>query len=104
MSEKMGNIFLVELNKMKDKYEIIGDVRGRGLMIGIELVKDKDTKEPAIDETGKFIAESLKRGVLFGRSTYSQMNNVVKIKPPLIISESQVGKVLSVFEEVVRLF
>jgi 4-aminobutyrate aminotransferase-like enzyme len=89
---------------MKDKYEIMGDVRGCGLMLGIELVKDKATKEPAVEETGKFIAEGLKRGVLFGRSTYSEVNNVVKIKPPLVITESQVARVLEVFEEVARLF
>ena len=103
-SEKMGNIFLDGLNKLKDKYEIIGDVRGSGLMLGIELVKDKATKEPAIEETGRFIQEGLKRGVLFGRSTFSDMSNVIKIKPPLVISESQVGEVLNVFEEIARLF
>jgi 4-aminobutyrate aminotransferase-like enzyme len=98
-SEKMGALFMEGLNKLKEKYELIGDVRGHGLMIGIELVKNKTTKEPALEETTRFIAEGLKRGVLFGQATYPVMNNVVKIKPPLVISESQVERVLTVFDE-----
>lgn len=99
-AEKMGKLFLSGLADLKNKYEIIGDVRGTGLMIGIELVKNRKSKEPAIEETGRFIEEATRKGVLFGRSTFSKMNNVVKIKPPLVISESQVKKVLSVFDEV----
>jgi len=98
-SEKMGNLFLAGLEELKNKYELLGDVRGHGLMIGIELVKNKKTKEPALDETGMFIEEGTKRGVLFGRSTYPMMSNVVKIKPPLVISEAQVEQVLKVFKE-----
>jgi len=98
-SEKMGNLFLAGLEELKNKYELLGDVRGHGLMIGIELVKNKKTKEPALDETSMFIEEGTKRGVLFGRSTYPMMSNVVKIKPPLVISEAQVEQVLKVFKE-----
>jgi 4-aminobutyrate aminotransferase-like enzyme len=99
LSEKMGELFLKGLADLKGKYEIIGDVRGHGLMIGIELVRDRQTKEPAIEETGQFIDEAFKRGVLFGRSTFSLMDNVVKIKPPLVITESQVEKTLEVFKD-----
>ena len=98
-SEKMGELFLKGLAELKGKYEIIGDVRGCGLMIGIELVRNRKTKEPAVEETAKFIDEAFKRGVLFGRSTFSQMDNVLKIKPPLVITEAQVEKVLDVFKE-----
>lgn len=45
----MGEKLLAELKKLQDKYEIIGDVRGKGLMMGIELVKDRKTKEPAVE-------------------------------------------------------
>jgi len=99
-STQMGNLFLEGLAELQDRYEIIGDIRGVGLMIGIELVKNRKTKEPAIEETTLFIEEALKRGILFGRSTFSQMDNVVKIKPPLVINESQVEQVLQVFSEV----
>jgi 4-aminobutyrate aminotransferase-like enzyme len=99
-SIQMGDRFSDGLNQLKKKYELIGDVRGKGLMIGIELVRDAATKEPAIKETGKFIQMGKERGVLFGRSTFSEMSNVIKIKPPLVISEEQVDRVLAVFEEI----
>jgi 4-aminobutyrate aminotransferase-like enzyme len=85
---------------MQNKYELIGDVRGPGLMIGVELVRNRKTKEPAVEETHRFITEALKRGVLFGESRYMGLGNVVKIKPPFMISEAQVERVLEVFEEV----
>jgi len=88
---------------MQNKYELIGDIRGPGLMIGIELVRNRKTKEPAREETERFLEEGLKRGVLFGHSRYMGMGNVVKIKPPFVITEAQVERVLEVFEEVTAL-
>jgi len=98
-SEKMGEFFLAGLAQLQEKYEIIGDVRGHGLMIGVELVKDRKSKEPALEETAEFIEEGFRRGVLFGRSTYSEMDNVIKIKPPLVITQSQAERVLEVFKQ-----
>ena len=69
-------------------------------MIGVELVKDRTTKEPACEETNRFVEEGLKRGVIFGESKYLGLGNIVKIKPPLVITEEQVEKTLDVFEEV----
>lgn len=99
---KVGNYILGELSDLQEKYELIGDVRGCGLMIGIELVKDRKTKEPAREETQHFVKEALKRGVLFGASSYAGLGNVVKIKPPVVITDQQVDRVLEVFEEVLR--
>jgi len=87
---------------MKEKYELIGDVRGSGLMIGIELVKNRKTKEPAQKEAQDLVNEALKRGVLFGTSRYAGLGNVVKIKPPLVITDEQVNRALEVFEEVLK--
>jgi 4-aminobutyrate aminotransferase/4-aminobutyrate aminotransferase/(S)-3-amino-2-methylpropionate transaminase len=101
-AQRMGEIYLEGLNNLQEKYPLIGDIRGTGLMIGIEFVKDRQTKEPAIEETGQFIEETFKRGVLFGRSTYLEMSNVVKIKPPLVITEDQVAQSLDVFEKVLK--
>jgi 4-aminobutyrate aminotransferase-like enzyme len=99
---RLGKLFTDALNVMKDKYELIGDVRGPGLMIGIELVKNKKTKEPAREEAHTFVNEGLKRGIIFGESKYLKLGNVVKIKPPLVISESQVEQVLGVVEEIIQ--
>ncbi len=101
-AQKMGELFLSGLHDLQAKYPLIGDIRGTGLMIGIELVRDRITKEPAVKETGQFIEEAFQRGVLFGRSTYLEMNNVVKIKPPLVITEDQVAQTLEVFEDVLK--
>lgn len=100
--KKLGEYIITELDRMKQKYELIGDVRGSGLMIGIELVKDRLTKEPATEETARFVAEGLKEGILFGSSKYRGLGNVVKIKPPAVITDSQVEKVLEVFAKILR--
>jgi len=102
-AEKMGKIFMDGLKEIAKKYPIIGDVRGKGLMIGVEMVKDQDSKEPAVEETQKILAKALERGVFLGKSGMGlQGGNVLKIKPPLCITEKQVGKVLDVFEEVLK--
>jgi len=101
-SRRMGAILSARLNALKDKYELVGDVRGPGLMIGVELVKSKTSKEPAREEAHQFVAEGLKRGVIFGEAKYSGLGNIVKIKPPLVISEAQIDRVIEVFEEITR--
>lgn len=97
---KIGAYITQRVREMQDKYELIGDVRGPGLMIGVELVRNRKTREPACEESDQFLKEGLKRGVLFGHSRYLSMGNVVKIKPPLVITEPQVERVLEVFEEI----
>jgi len=100
---RIGGYITERLRELQDKYELIGDIRGPGLMIGVELVRDRKTKEPAYEEADRFLVEGLKRDVLFGHSRYMSMGNVVKIKPPLVITEPQVERVLDVFEEVTAL-
>ena len=102
-AQKLNEFFTSRLLELKDKYELIGDVRGPGLMMGIELVRDRKTKEPAREESYRFEKEALKRGVIFGTAKYSGMGNVVKIKPPAVITDAQAEKVMEVFEEVLGL-
>jgi len=71
-------------------------------MIGVELVKNRKTKEPAREEAHRFVKEGLARGVIFGEAKYAGLGNIVKIKPPLVITESQLDRALDVFEEVVQ--
>ena len=101
-ANQMGAIYTNRLQELQDQYELIGDIRGPGLMIGVELVKDRITKEPAREETSRFVKEGLKRGVIFGESKYLGLGNIVKIKPPLVISEDQVERTLEVFEDILR--
>lgn len=102
-AEKMGKLFMDGFNELAKRYPVIGEVRGKGLMIGVEMVKDPDSREPAVEETQKIVAKALERGVLLGKSGIGMAGgNVVKIKPPLCITESQVGKVLDVFEDILK--
>lgn len=100
-ANKMGEIISNRIRELQDRYELIGDIRGPGLMIGVELVKNRQTKEPAREETSLFIKEGINRGVIFGESKYLGLGNIVKIKPPLVITEEQVEKTLNVFEDIV---
>jgi 4-aminobutyrate aminotransferase-like enzyme len=73
------------LRKLMDKYSFIGDVRGRGLMIGVELVADRKTKEPLDKKiTQALFQEALKRGLV--TMSYS---HVIRINPPLVITEDE---------------
>jgi 4-aminobutyrate aminotransferase-like enzyme len=99
---RLGAAITARLLEMRDRYELIGDVRGPGLMIGVELVKSKKTKEPARQDAHDFVQEGLKRGVIFGESKYLGLGNIVKVKPPLVITDAQVERTLDVFEEIAR--
>ena len=87
-----GKIITNWFIRIENHYEFIGDVRGPGLMIGCELVKNRKTKEPAREEAHRFIQEGLKRGVIFGESKYLGLGNIVKVKPPLVIKKPNVSR------------
>lgn len=100
---EMGKILTSRLREMAERHEIIGDVRGPGLFIGVELVKDGASREPALAETRDFLARGRRKGVIFGVSGVGEeLGNVIKIKPPLCITEEQAERVIDVFEEVLK--
>jgi len=101
-ARKMGAYFTARLKELQNKYEQIGDIRGPGLMIGIELVKNRKTREMANDLTHTIVKQAVDEGVFFGESLFKGMGNVLKIKPPLVINESQAEKVLEVFEKLLK--
>jgi 4-aminobutyrate aminotransferase-like enzyme len=94
---RMGELFTRGLTQLQARYPQIGDIRGPGLFIGVEMVKDPATKEPASAEAKRIVAEAWKRGVIL--ATASAVPNALKIKPPLIITEAEVATVLQVFED-----
>lgn len=96
---ELNEYIINRLLEMQRKYEIIGDIRGPGLAIGVELVKDRESKEPAIEEAAKIAQMAFTKGVIFGVSKYADMGHVLKIKPPLVITDEEVEKVLKVFEK-----
>ncbi|MFW9801648.1 MAG: aspartate aminotransferase family protein [Candidatus Thorarchaeota archaeon] len=96
-SEKIGGSLMKQLKEIQEGNKHIGEVRGRGLMIGIELVKDKGTKEPAVDETQSVAKNLMKNGVLVG--TGGVKKNVIRLQPPLCMTEEESQKVLSLLEK-----
>jgi 4-aminobutyrate aminotransferase/(S)-3-amino-2-methylpropionate transaminase len=84
-SARVGALMLAALKELQEKYRFIGDVRGRGLMIGVEMVADRATKEP-LDKTitRALFHEALERGLI--TMSYS---HVIRINPPLVISEDE---------------
>jgi len=96
---KIGERLKRRFLKMKDKYSIIGDVRGIGAMMAIELVKDRETKEPATQETAQIIQECVKNGVLIAGAGINK--NVLRMLVSLEITEEQLDEALEVLEEAI---
>jgi alanine-glyoxylate transaminase/(R)-3-amino-2-methylpropionate-pyruvate transaminase len=95
-SLKMGNYILAGLEKLKTKHEIIGDVRGKGLMLGIELVKNRSTKEPAKAECAQIIESAREMGLLLGKG--GLQGSVIRFAPPMIITQADADFMLQVFD------
>ena len=94
-ADRVGAVMLKRLEALKEKHRVVGEVRGRGLLLGIELVKDRRTKEPlGKDVTQALYQECLRRGL--AAMTYSA---TVRINPPLMISEETALAGLAILDE-----
>jgi 4-aminobutyrate aminotransferase len=93
---RLGDYILNQLKDFQKRFELIGDVRGKGLMIGIELVKDLVTKEKAIEERSQIIQACFKKGLLI----LGCGENVIRLIPPLIITRREADLALTILEEV----
>ena len=95
---KQGAYIMKRLGELKEQSEIVGDVRGRGLMIGMEIVEDKEGKKPAPQKAAEIMTRSWKRGInviTCGAST-------IRVAPPLIITKDLVDSALGIIEDVTR--
>jgi 4-aminobutyrate aminotransferase-like enzyme len=95
-AKRQGETLLAGLRELQKRYPLVGDVRGRGLMIGVELVKDQQTKEPAATEANRMLEEMRTRGVLIGKG--GRYSNVMRVQPPLIFSSEDCAEFLNAFE------
>ena len=99
-----GNALLSELKKL-EKYPKVGEVRGKGMIYGIEMVNDKKTKEPVSNAVmAQVAAKAIERGVMIGKTsmmTY-HLNNVIWMSPPLVLTEEEAKKIVSVLDEVLK--
>jgi 4-aminobutyrate aminotransferase len=83
------------LRDLQAGHPLIGEVRGKGLMIGIELVRDRTTKERAVEERNALVQAMFRRGVL----VLGAGKNAIRLAPPLVLSRDQADQVLRVFDE-----
>jgi 4-aminobutyrate aminotransferase-like enzyme/Ser/Thr protein kinase RdoA (MazF antagonist) len=91
-AREVGAYLLERLHELRSP--LIGDVRGQGLFAGVEIVCNRETKEPASREAAEIVEKSKDRGVLL--STDGPMHNVIKIKPPMVFSRADVDRVVEV--------
>lgn len=99
-ARKMGALFMDRLRTIQEKSRYLGDVRGRGLVIGLEIVKDKKTKEPAPDLIRPIIDSAAANGLLIG--SVGIHGNVIRVAPPLVIDEAQAHESCDIMEKVLR--
>lgn len=92
---RVGAMALARLEEMRRRHPLIGDVRGRGLLLGVELVADRAAKTPAKDRAEAIMYRALDKGLSFKTT----MGNVLTLTPPLTITEAEMGRALDILEE-----
>ena len=93
---EVGDYLINSLKNLQTKYEAIGDVRGSGLMIGVELVKNRETKEPYQELTAQIHELSKDLGLIIGKGGFYR--NVLRIKPPLCITKADADFIIQVLD------
>jgi 4-aminobutyrate aminotransferase-like enzyme/Ser/Thr protein kinase RdoA (MazF antagonist) len=97
---EVGRLFRTGLERLKERHRLIGDVRGRGLFLGVELVLDRVTLEPAAAEAA-YVAERMKdKGILIG--TEGPRHNILKIRPPMVINKADAERLLDVLDQILN--
>jgi alanine-glyoxylate transaminase/(R)-3-amino-2-methylpropionate-pyruvate transaminase len=93
---KIGNRLIKGLNELMQKHNLIGDVRGKGLMLGIELVKDRKTKEPAKEECAQILETCKEMGLLLGKG--GLWGQTIRFSPPMCLHEEDADFLLEVLD------
>lgn len=99
-ADEVGEYEKQRLNQMKENNKIIGDVRGIGAMVGVEFVKNRKTKEPATEKTGKIVEECKKNGVLFATSGIH--GNVIRFLNSPVITDEQLKVAMDILENAIE--
>ncbi|HEX5483387.1 MAG TPA: aminotransferase class III-fold pyridoxal phosphate-dependent enzyme, partial [Terriglobia bacterium] len=92
-----GAYFRTKLEELQQKHPLIGDVRGMGLMQGVELVRDRKTKEPAPEETNRLMDRAKENGLLIGKG--GLYGNVLRISPALNVGRSDVDEAVRILDK-----
>src|SRR5690606_26901186 len=92
-----GEYFKEQLLELKEKHDLIGDVRGKGLILGIELVQDQITKQPASEQTAAICYRAYELGIIV---FYVGIHgNVIEITPPLIITREEIDQSIAILDQ-----
>jgi 4-aminobutyrate aminotransferase len=91
----VGDHLLAGIRELQQKHPLVGDVRGRGLMIGIELVRDPKTKERAVEERNALVQAMFRRGIL----VLGAGKNALRLAPPLVLTKAQADSVLAMLDQ-----
>ncbi len=97
-ADTLGIYLFERLKALQAKSKHLGDVRGHGLMIGLEIVKNKETKEPCLETVNKIMEEGRSAGILFGKG--GPLGNIIRIQPPLCINQSDADYFASFLESI----
>jgi len=92
----VGKYLFDGLKELEDRYDVVGEVRGKGLMIGVELVKDGETKEPHPDGATQVLEICKEQGVLIGKG--GLYGNALRLAPPLIITEEDAQRAIETLD------
>jgi 4-aminobutyrate aminotransferase-like enzyme/Ser/Thr protein kinase RdoA (MazF antagonist) len=97
---RVGKYWMTELKKLQECHRLIGDVRGSGLFLGIDLVRDRETREAATEQADYVVNRLRECGILAG--TDGPHHNVIKLRPPLIFAEADADLFVRVFESILQ--
>ena len=97
-ARRVGDRFLAGLRDLAARHPLVGDVRGSGLFLGVELVRDRATLEPATAEAAYVVNRLRERGILTG--TDGPHDNVLKLRPPLVFSETDAEEVVAAIDDI----
>jgi 4-aminobutyrate aminotransferase len=93
---KVGDYLYRGLKDLEDRFDVVGEVRGKGLMIGVELVKDGESKDPSPEAAGRVMETCKERGLLVGKG--GLYGNVLRVSPPLSITEDDAARAVETLE------
>ena len=93
----LGAHFKKKLEELQQDHKIVGEIRGQGLMLGVELVRDQETKEPATQEILTVMEVCREKGLLIGKGGLD--NNVIRLQPPLVLTAEQIDESCSILDE-----
>ncbi len=96
---RVGKLLMDGLKPLEDRFDIVGEVRGKGLMVGIEMVGDAESKRPNVEATARVMEGCRERGLLVGKG--GLYGNVIRMAPPLVITEDETARAIETIEAAV---